>query len=130
MQSLHVAAFWFGLAGNIFLDLFLYVHIKYKIRGCLLCLFKSRSLQFSCVRWFGLAFRVDDSQSLHLIELLDTRGEPSTSCVAAVRVKPKARLCEPWVSDPKVTSPVGATAITGSKRARVHQLSVAASRLA
>src|SRR5947208_11266558 len=30
MQRLHVAAFWFGLAGNIFLDLFLYVHIKYK----------------------------------------------------------------------------------------------------
>src|SRR5437867_412776 len=28
MQRLHVAAFWFGLAGNIFLDLFLYVHIN------------------------------------------------------------------------------------------------------
>src|SRR5229473_8371898 len=48
MQRLHVAAFWFGLAGNIFLDLFLYVHIKYKITGCLLCLFKSRPVQFYC----------------------------------------------------------------------------------
>ena len=31
----------------------------------------------------------------------DIRREPSTSCGAAVRVKPKARLCEPWVNAPK-----------------------------
>jgi len=28
---------------------------------------------------------------------LDAGREPSASCVAALRVKPKARLCEPWV---------------------------------
>jgi EAL domain-containing protein (putative c-di-GMP-specific phosphodiesterase class I) len=29
------------------------------------------------------------------------RREPSTSCGAAVRVKPRARLCEPWVNPAK-----------------------------
>src|SRR5712672_2204844 len=29
----------------------------------------------------------------------DMRREPSTSCEAAVRIKPKARLYEPWVND-------------------------------
>ena len=29
----------------------------------------------------------------------------STSCEAAVRVKPRARLCEPWVSPAKVFEP-------------------------
>ena len=28
-----------------------------------------------------------------------------TSCGAAIRVKPRARLCEPWVSVPKVIEP-------------------------
>jgi hypothetical protein len=65
-----------------------------------------------------------------LIYLLDTRREPSTSCGAAVRVKPKARLCEPWVNHLRKSSPEGATAINGNKRNSVHELSVAASRLA
>jgi hypothetical protein len=29
VQRLHIAAFWFRLAGNIRVDLFLYVHINY-----------------------------------------------------------------------------------------------------
>jgi hypothetical protein len=36
---------------------------------------------------------------------IDIRREPSTSCEAAVRVKPTARLCEPWVTPAKVIEP-------------------------
>src|SRR4030095_16728079 len=79
MQLLHVTTFWFRLASNILLDLFLYVHIKYKITGCLLCLFKSRPLQFYCISWFDLAFRVDD-----LIILFDLRHAGSDIAVAFV----------------------------------------------
>ena len=38
------------------------------------------------------------------------------TCGAAIRVKPKVRLCEPWVNHPEESSPEGATEITGKKR--------------
>ena len=37
----------------------------------------------------------------------NTRREPSMSCAAAVRVKPKARLCEPWVNHLRNRAPKG-----------------------
>jgi len=39
----------------------------------------------------GLDSRIDP------IAITRFRREPSTSCGAAVRIKPRARLCEPWV---------------------------------
>jgi len=39
------------------------------------------------------------------MSLIGYRSAAETSCGAADRVKPKARLCEPWVNPPQVIKP-------------------------
>jgi hypothetical protein len=69
-------------------------------------------------RW---AFDVGQTLACHLLRNTNSKSAISTSCEAAARAKPKARLGEPWVS--------GKKSVRAAERRATRQLFVIASKI-